>query len=41
VDPRGSSAGSNQLVAYRKVYGDDFVKRLLVDQEPIFTSDRR
>ena len=41
LDPRGPSAGSNQLVAYRKAFGDEWVRRLMVDKEPVLTGDRR
>jgi iron(III) transport system substrate-binding protein len=41
LDPRGPSAGSNQMVAYRKAFGDEWVRRLMVDQEPVLTGDRR
>jgi iron(III) transport system substrate-binding protein len=41
LDPRVRSAGANQISAFRKAQGDDFIRRLLVDQEPVLTNDRR
>jgi iron(III) transport system substrate-binding protein len=41
VSPRVPSSGSLQLTALRQVLGDDGLRRLLVDQAPIASDDRR
>jgi ABC-type Fe3+ transport system substrate-binding protein len=41
LDPYAPSAGSQQLVGLRKQFGDDFLRRLFVDQDPVVTYDRR
>lgn len=40
-DPRGGGAGATALSMLYKVLGPDKVKTLLVDQEPILTTDKR
>ena len=40
-DPRVRGAGNFTLTHIRKVLGDNVVKRLLVDQEPVITQDLR
>lgn len=40
-DPRGGGAGSTTLAMIRKMYGDEKVKTLLVDQKPVFSTDKR
>jgi iron(III) transport system substrate-binding protein len=40
ADPRGGSA-LNTVALLFKVYGDDFVRRLMIDQKPAITKDPR
>jgi iron(III) transport system substrate-binding protein len=41
ISPRVPSSGTLQLTAVRQVIGDDGLRRLLVDQAPIASDDRR
>ena len=40
-DPRLRAGGSNTFAQLRKILGDEGVKRLLVDQEPVISQDAR
>ena len=40
-DPRGFGAGSARLAGLLTAYGEDFIRRLLTEQEPVLTRDPR
>jgi iron(III) transport system substrate-binding protein len=41
MDPRSGGFTAGPLTPARKVYGDGFLKSILVDQEPVITRDQR
>jgi ABC-type Fe3+ transport system substrate-binding protein len=41
LDPTRSGTGSNQIALLEELFGEDFVKKLLVDQEPVISTNRR
>jgi iron(III) transport system substrate-binding protein len=41
LDPTRSGTGSNQVAMIYERLGEDFVKKLLVDQEPVISRERR
>ncbi len=41
MDPRSGGFTANWVTAVRKKEGDDYLKKLFVDQEPVFTRDQR
>ncbi|MFN0071141.1 MAG: ABC transporter substrate-binding protein [Chloroflexota bacterium] len=41
MDPRSGGFTAGPLTPARKLYGDDFLKSVLVDQEPVITRDQR
>lgn len=40
-DPRGSGPGSTEIIMFRKKFGEDFVRRLWIDQEIVLSRDGR
>jgi iron(III) transport system substrate-binding protein len=40
-DPNASGSGSNTSVHFYSQLGDDFIKKLYIDQKPVMSSDRR
>jgi ABC-type Fe3+ transport system substrate-binding protein len=41
MDPRSGGFTANWVAAVRKKEGDEYLKKLFVDQEPVFTRDQR
>jgi iron(III) transport system substrate-binding protein len=41
LDPARSGTGSNQVAMIYEQFGEDFVKKLLVDQDPMISRERR
>jgi iron(III) transport system substrate-binding protein len=41
LDPSRSGTGSNQVAILYEQFGEDFVKKLFIDQEPMITRERR
>jgi iron(III) transport system substrate-binding protein len=41
LDPTRSGTGSNQIALMEELFGEDFVNKLLVDQTPIISTNRR
>jgi iron(III) transport system substrate-binding protein len=41
LDPARSGTASNQAAMLYKQFGEDFIKKLLIDQKPMFTRERR
>ena len=40
-DPRAGGAGLLAVTALRQEFGDEFIRKLLVDQQPVFSTDKR
>ena len=41
ADPRGCGPGSTEVIMFYKKFGEDFVRRLYVDQQPVISRDGR
>lgn len=41
LDPTRSGTGSNQIALLEELFGEDFVNKLLIDQKPVISTNRR
>ena len=41
LDPTRSGTGSNQIALLEELFGEDYVNKLLVDQKPVISTNRR